>query len=69
MALRKMVPEKQQPCSRTGRSWILPQLHKIHSKNKGKGGREQGRRRGHEKGRERSQNGRKRGVFGIRCWW
>lgn len=36
-ALRKMMPEKQQPCSRTGRSWILIQLHKIHSKNKGKG--------------------------------
>lgn len=41
MAPRKMMPEKQQPCSRTGRSWILPQLHKIHSKNKGKGGREE----------------------------
>ena len=37
MALRKMMPEKQQPCSRTGRSWILPPLHKIPSKNMGKG--------------------------------
>lgn len=40
------MPEKQQPCSRAGRSWILPQLHKIHSKNigKGEGGREGGGR-------------------------
>lgn len=38
------MPEKQQPCSRTGRSWILSQLRKIHSKNKGmgKGGKEGG---------------------------
>lgn len=43
LALRKMMPEKQQPCSRTGRSWILLQLHKIHSK---KGGKEVGVREG-----------------------
>lgn len=67
MALRKMMPEKQQLCSRTGRSWILPSLHKIPSKNMGKGmerkevgvkeeskGKE--RRKGHKEGR-RSQNG------------
>lgn len=51
------MPEKQQPCSsRTGRSWILPQLHKIHSKNKGKTG-EGGRRRGRKGAREGKMEG------------
>lgn len=52
MALRKMMPEKQQPCSRTGRSWILSQLHKIHSKNKGMG-------KGGKKEEEGAQGGKK----------
>lgn len=68
MALKKMMLQKQQPCSKTGRSWILPQLHKIHSKNKGERGREGKRRKGHKEGRRRSQNGSKRDVFGRKYW-
>lgn len=60
------MPEKQQPCSRTGRSWILPQLHKIHSKNRGKG-KEGGGRGTRRKEGEAKMEGI-RGVLWIRCW-
>ena len=68
MALRKMMPEKQQPCSRTGRSWILPPLHKIPSKNMGKGmeRKEVGvreERRGEERRGGRGTRGKK-----SKCW-